>query len=209
MTDHDPLDSLSEFLDGDSPDTVDLGGIPKDELARHLLVAGVTRHLLREAAGGTEDSVRIGMAAVFADGRVVHRRRNRILGSLAAAAAVTKTLAATRYGKDVTTQQVRAALAEEIATILEPVAHPLVLDPAHKPFVILVTGVNGTGKTTTVGKLASHFREDGKTVFLAAGDTFRAAAIDQLQIWGDRAGARVIAGTVGADAAGLAFHAYS
>lgn len=128
---------------------------------------------------------------------------------VAAAAAVTKTLAATRYGKDVTTQQVRAALAEEIATILEPVAHPLVLDPAHKPFVILVTGVNGTGKTTTVGKLASHFREDGKTVFLAAGDTFRAAAIDQLKIWGERAGARVIAGKVGADAAGLAFDAYS
>ncbi len=128
---------------------------------------------------------------------------------VAAAAAVTKKLAATRYGKEVTTQEVRAALAEEIVRILQPVAQPLVIDPAHKPFVILVAGVNGTGKTTTVGKLASHFREAGKTVFLAAGDTFRAAAIDQLKIWGERAGARVIAGNVGADAAGLAFDAYS
>jgi fused signal recognition particle receptor len=122
---------------------------------------------------------------------------------------VTKKLAATRYGKDVTAEEVRAALAEEIASILGPVAHPLVIDPAHKPFVILVAGVNGTGKTTTVGKLASHFREEGKTVFLAAGDTFRAAAIDQLKIWGERAGAHVVAGNVGADAAGLAFDAYT
>ncbi len=128
---------------------------------------------------------------------------------VAAAAAVTKKLAATRYGKDVTAEEVRAALAEEIASILGPVAHPLVIDPAHKPFVILVAGVNGTGKTTTVGKLASHFREEGKTVFLAAGDTFRAAAIDQLKIWGERAGAHVVAGNVGADAAGLAFDAYT
>lgn len=126
-----------------------------------------------------------------------------------AAAAVTKKLAATRHGKEVTTEEVRAALAEEIATILQPVAVPLVIDPAHKPFVILVAGVNGTGKTTTVGKLASQFREEGKTVFLAAGDTFRAAAIDQLKIWGERSGTRVIAGDVGADAAGLAFDAYS
>ena len=128
---------------------------------------------------------------------------------VATAAAVTKKLAATRYEKEITTDEVREALAEEITTILEPVAQPLTIDAAHKPFVVLVAGVNGTGKTTTIGKLANNFREDGKTVVLAAGDTFRAAAIDQLKIWGERAGARVFAGEVGADAAGLAFDAYT
>ncbi len=106
-----------------------------------------------------------------------------------------------------TDEEIRQALAEEIATILEPVAQPLVLDPAHKPHVVLVVGVNGTGKTTTIGKLAQSFRDTGKRVVLAAGDTFRAAAVEQLQIWGERVGAPVIAGGPGADAAGLAFQA--
>lgn len=128
---------------------------------------------------------------------------------VSAAAAVCKNLAATRHNKEVSAEEVRIALAEEIAKILAPVAIPLLADPDQKPFVVLVAGVNGTGKTTTIGKLANRFREEGKTVFLAAGDTFRAAAIDQLKIWGERAGARVIAGDVGADAAGLAYDAYS
>ena len=113
----------------------------------------------------------------------------------------------TRFGREVTDEEIRQALAEEIATILEPVAQPLALDPAHKPHVVLVVGVNGTGKTTTIGKLAQSFRDAGKRVVLAAGDTFRAAAVEQLQIWGERVGAPVIAGGPGADAAGLAFQA--
>jgi fused signal recognition particle receptor len=113
----------------------------------------------------------------------------------------------TRFGREVTDEEVRQSLAEEIAAILEPVAQPLVLDPAHKPHVVLVVGVNGTGKTTTIGKLAQSFRDAGKRVVLAAGDTFRAAAVEQLQIWGERVGAPVIAGGQGADAAGLAFQA--
>jgi fused signal recognition particle receptor len=113
----------------------------------------------------------------------------------------------TRFGREVTDEEIRQALADEIATILEPVAHPLELDPAHKPHVVLVVGVNGTGKTTTIGKLAQSFRDAGKRVVLAAGDTFRAAAVEQLQIWGERVGAPVIAGGQGADAAGLAFQA--
>lgn len=123
------------------------------------------------------------------------------------AAAVADQLRQTRYNKEITADEVRAALAEEVAKILEPVAHPLTVDPAHKPHVILIVGVNGTGKTTTIGKLAQQLRAEGKTVMLAAGDTFRAAAIEQLQIWGARTNCPVISGKVGADAAGLAFDA--
>ena len=112
-----------------------------------------------------------------------------------------------RYGKDITEGEVRRVLADEIARVLEPVAEPLELDLDAKPHVILVVGVNGTGKTTTIGKLAHQFTREGKSVMLAAGDTFRAAAIDQLKIWGGRVGAEVIAKDVGADPAGLAFEA--
>jgi fused signal recognition particle receptor len=113
----------------------------------------------------------------------------------------------TRFGKEVTDQEIRDALAEEIADILAPVAKPLELDPALKPHVVLVVGVNGTGKTTTIGKLAQSWREQGKRVVMAAGDTFRAAAVEQLQIWGERTGTPVVAGRAGADSAGLAFEA--
>ncbi len=123
------------------------------------------------------------------------------------AAAVSAALAKSRFDKEVSPDEVRAALADEVAKILEPVARPLVIDPARRPHVILVVGVNGTGKTTTIGKLAARLRGEGRSVMLAAGDTFRAAAIEQLQVWGERAGCPVVAGNVGADAAGLAFDA--
>ena len=113
----------------------------------------------------------------------------------------------TRFGKEVTDEEIKSALATEIAAILAPVAQPLVLDPTKKPHVVLVVGVNGTGKTTTIGKLAQQYREEGKRAVLCAGDTFRAAAVEQLQIWGDRTGAPVISGGQNADAAGLAFDA--
>jgi fused signal recognition particle receptor len=113
----------------------------------------------------------------------------------------------TRFGSEVTDEEVRSALAGEIATILAPVAKPLVLDASKKPHVILVAGVNGTGKTTTIGKLALQYREQGLRPILVAGDTFRAAAVEQLQIWGERTGAPVIAGPANSDAAGLAFNA--
>jgi fused signal recognition particle receptor len=113
----------------------------------------------------------------------------------------------TRFGKDVTDQEIKDALAGEIAEILAPVARPLELDPALKPHVVLVVGVNGTGKTTTIGKLALQWRGEGKRPIMVAGDTFRAAAVEQLQIWGERVGAPVIAGPPRADAAGLAYDA--
>ncbi|NVN35501.1 signal recognition particle-docking protein FtsY [Komagataeibacter swingsii] len=112
-----------------------------------------------------------------------------------------------KFGKEVTDEEVRHALAEEIATILQPVAIPFEPDPRHKPHVVLVVGVNGTGKTTTIGKMARFYGEQGKKVMMVAGDTFRAAAVEQLQVWGERTGAPVIAGKPNADAAGLAFEA--
>ncbi|WP_337997833.1 signal recognition particle-docking protein FtsY [Oleispirillum naphthae] len=112
-----------------------------------------------------------------------------------------------RFGRDVTADEVRAALAEEIEAILDPVAKPLVFDPARKPHVVLVVGVNGAGKTTTIGKIAKQLKDQGLGVVLAAGDTFRAAAVEQLQVWGQRTGCPVMARETGADAAGVAFDA--
>jgi fused signal recognition particle receptor len=112
-----------------------------------------------------------------------------------------------RFGKEVTDEEVRAAFADDIAEILRPVATPLAIDAAHKPHVVLVVGVNGSGKTTTIAKLAHLFRTEGRKVMLAAGDTFRAAAVEQLKVWGERAQVPVIAREAGADAAGLAYEA--
>ena len=112
-----------------------------------------------------------------------------------------------KFDGPVTSDSLAAALADAIAEILHPVATPLVPDPMHRPHVLLLVGVNGSGKTTTAGKLAQQWHQQGKTVMLAAGDTFRAAAIEQLQIWGDRTGTQVIAGDQGGDAAALAYAA--
>ena len=112
-----------------------------------------------------------------------------------------------RYDKDIDPQEVKEILAAEVERVLEPVAKPLVVDESKKPFVVLVVGVNGSGKTTTIGKLGTRLSGEGKKLMLAAGDTFRAAAIEQLQIWGKRIGAEVISRPHGADAAGLAFDA--
>ncbi|ESY73122.1 signal recognition particle-docking protein FtsY [Mesorhizobium sp. M0051] len=121
---------------------------------------------------------------------------------------VTDALAASRYGKDVSDTEVRTIMAAEVEKVLTHVAMPLELDLSHKPHVILVVGVNGTGKTTTIGKLAAKLTNGGLSVMLAAGDTFRAAAIEQLKIWGERTKSPVIASKLGADAAGLAYDAF-
>ena len=123
------------------------------------------------------------------------------------AARLVEKLGRERFGREVTDEEVRSAFADDIAEILQPVATSLSVDPAHKPHVVLVIGVNGSGKTTTIAKLAHLFKSEGKTVMLAAGDTFRAAAVEQLKVWGERAQVPVIAKQTGADAAGLAFEA--
>jgi fused signal recognition particle receptor len=112
-----------------------------------------------------------------------------------------------RFEKGISPDEVREILASEVETVLAPLARPLTVSQSNRPHVILVVGVNGGGKTTTIGKLAARFKNEGKTVILAAGDTFRAAAIDQLKVWGQRTGCEVIASAVGSDASGLAFEA--
>jgi fused signal recognition particle receptor len=112
-----------------------------------------------------------------------------------------------RYDKEISEAELRGVLATEIAGALRPVQQDFVVDRSKKPFVVLVAGVNGTGKTTTIGKLAQRLAREGLKIVLAAGDTFRAAAIEQLQIWGERAGAEVVVRPPGSDAAGLAFDA--
>ncbi|MGA3302544.1 MAG: signal recognition particle-docking protein FtsY [Methylovirgula sp.] len=126
---------------------------------------------------------------------------------VAVAARIRDQVGKARYDKDIDVDQVRTILAAEVQCILEPVAKPLETDTEKKPFVILVVGVNGSGKTTTIGKLAAKFRREGKSLLLVAGDTFRAAAIEQLRIWAERLDAQVIAREPGADPAGLAFDA--
>jgi fused signal recognition particle receptor len=122
------------------------------------------------------------------------------------AARVAANVAAGRMGKRISAPELRRALADEIARIMTPVARPLPLYP-KRPQVVLVVGVNGSGKTTTIGKLASQFKAAGKSVVIAAGDTFRAAAVQQLQVWGTRAGVPVLTAPEGSDPASLAFSA--
>jgi len=171
---------------------------------------------LRDGLGRTSAKLTEGITAIFTKRKLDQAALDEleellIAGDLgpATAAGLVAELKRTRFDQEVTPEEVRGQLAQSIAALLEPVARPLVLDPALKPSVVLVVGVNGTGKTTTIGKLAQHFRAAGKTVTLVAGDTFRAAAIEQLKIWGDRVGAPVVARETGADAAGLAFDALS
>ncbi len=125
----------------------------------------------------------------------------------AQAGAITAAVARGRYDEEISDAELKTVLAQEIARVLKPVEKPFAVDRAEAPFVVLVAGVNGTGKTTTIGKIAKRLRGDGYKVVLAAGDTFRAAAIEQLQVWGARTGATVVARPAGSDAAGLAFDA--
>jgi fused signal recognition particle receptor len=125
------------------------------------------------------------------------------------AARVAAAVGVGRYDKSISADEVKSVVATEVEKVLAPVATPLVIDELKKPFVILVVGVNGSGKTTTIGKLAARFSAEGRKVMLAAGDTFRAAAIEQLKVWGERTGSPVVAGAQGSDSASLAFNALS
>jgi fused signal recognition particle receptor len=123
------------------------------------------------------------------------------------AARIAEAVGKGRYDKDVSAEDVTTIVATEVEKVLAPVAKPLEIDAAQKPFVILVVGVNGSGKTTTIGKLAAKLTAEGRKVMLAAGDTFRAAAIEQLKIWGERNRVPVVARAQGTDSASLAFEA--
>jgi fused signal recognition particle receptor len=125
------------------------------------------------------------------------------------AARISAAVGVGRYDKAISADEVKAVVATEVEKVLTPVARPLEIDGTKKPFVILVVGVNGSGKTTTIGKLAARLAAEGRKVMLAAGDTFRAAAIEQLKIWGERTNSPVIAAAQGSDSASLAFNALS
>ena len=169
---------------------------------------------LKSGLSRTSSSLTEGITSIFTkrklDAETLEELEDTLIQAdlgLDMAGRITAALKKGRFGKDIGEDEVRAVLAAEVEAALRPVAVPLTVDPAHKPHVILVVGVNGTGKTTTIGKLASKFSKEGKSLVLAAGDTFRAAAIEQLKIWGSRTGSPVIAREAGADAAGLAFDA--
>jgi fused signal recognition particle receptor len=169
---------------------------------------------LKEGLSRSTQKLSGGITSVFVkrrlDNEALEELEELLIASDLGTDAATRVITAfrrSRFGKEVTDPEVKMALAEEIAAILEPVATPLDLDTTLRPHVILVVGVNGTGKTTTIGKLAASFRSNGKKVVIAAGDTFRAAAVEQLQVWGERTGALVVAGGTNADAAGLAYDA--
>jgi fused signal recognition particle receptor len=170
----------------------------------------------RLKAGLTKTSAKLteGIVGVFTkrklDGETLEELEDLLIQAdlgVETAGRITQALAKGRFDKTVSTEEVRAVLAAEVERVLVPVAQPLVIQQGRKPHVILMVGVNGTGKTTTIGKLANQYVADGRKVIMAAGDTFRAAAIEQLKVWGERTGVPVVARAVGADSAGLAFDA--
>ncbi|MDE0056604.1 MAG: signal recognition particle-docking protein FtsY [Defluviicoccus sp.] len=170
----------------------------------------------RLSAGLSRSSARLsgGIAGIFAGRRLdeatLGELEELLIGAdlgVEAAARLTDALARRRVERDLGAEDVRALLAADIARILEPVALPLAVDPGNRPHVVLVVGVNGTGKTTTVGKLAKRLQGEGRRVTMAAGDTFRAAAVSQLELWGERVGCPVVSRATGSDAAGLVFDA--
>jgi len=169
---------------------------------------------LKEGLTRSTQKLTTGLATVFVrrklDDAALEELEDLLIGAdlgPAAAGEIIAEFRRSRFGKDVTDEEVKQALAEEIAAILAPVAQPLVIDRTLRPHVVLVVGVNGTGKTTTIGKLALQYQQQGLRPILVAGDTFRAAAVEQLQVWGSRTGAVVVSGARNADAAGLAFDA--
>ena len=171
---------------------------------------------LREGLARSSSSIGTGIADIFTkrklDAAMLEDLEDVLIRAdlgVATATRISEAVGRGRYDRDVSPDDVKAILAEEVERVLSPYAKPLHIAPhdGAAPFVILVVGVNGSGKTTTIGKLAAKFTSEGKVVALAAGDTFRAAAIAQLRIWGERFGCQVIAREQGSDAAGLAYEA--
>ncbi len=169
---------------------------------------------LRRGLARSSTSIRQGIVDIFAkrklDAATLEELEDVLIRAdlgVAMASRITAAVGGSRYEKGIEAGEVQTILAREVEAVLSKVAHPLEIDTEHRPFVILVVGVNGSGKTTTIGKLGAKLKADGKAVTLAAGDTFRAAAIEQLRIWGARLDIPVVAREQGSDAAGLAFDA--
>ncbi|HKQ95994.1 MAG TPA: signal recognition particle-docking protein FtsY [Aestuariivirgaceae bacterium] len=170
---------------------------------------------LRSGLSKSSDALGAGITGIFTrrrlDATTLAELEDILIGAdlgPATAARITRTVGEGRYDREIAPDEVRSILAAEIEKILAPVERSFTFEDARRPFVILVVGVNGSGKTTTIGKLGAIARREGLSVMLAACDTFRAAAIEQLEVWGRRIGASVMTGPAGADAAGLAYDAY-
>lgn len=195
--------------EAEKPEAEPAGEGAPPETPRQGFLARLRQGLARSTARITE-----GLGALFTrrrlDDAALEELEELLIGAdlgVSASRRIIEAFRRTRFGREVTEAEIREALAEEIAAILAPVAVPLVPEPAHAPHVVLVVGVNGTGKTTTIAKLAALWKAEGLRPMLVAGDTFRAAAVEQLRIWGERTGCPVVSGADGADAAGLAFDA--
>lgn len=182
---------------------------PSDEPAKKGWLSRLTGGLKRSSNAITQGVVSL-VTKKKLDGEALEELEDILIQAdlgVDTAMAITTRLEDERFGKEVSEEEIKQVLADEVAKVLEPVAEPLRVAPSRKPHVILMVGVNGAGKTTTIGKLASKISALGMKPMLAAGDTFRAAAIEQLKVWGERTGAPVITRPQGSDAAGLAFDA--
>lgn len=202
-------------LDAPKPDVPEIDPQSTDEAAAEDKPRQGWFSRLKSGLAKSSSKLTTGIAEVFTkrklDGAMLDDLEDLLIQSdlgVEPAMEITEALRASRYDKDISPQEVKEFLAGEIERRLTPVALPLVIPDTPRPYVILVVGVNGSGKTTTIGKLAAKFGSEGKKIVLAAGDTFRAAAIDQLKIWGSRVSATVVARDVGSDAAGLVFDAH-
>ncbi|WP_068311198.1 signal recognition particle-docking protein FtsY [Polycladidibacter hongkongensis] len=207
--DHAPGDAVLMEQENETPEAARTEG-PEDAPAVKLswyqrLKAGLSR---------SSSSLTDGISSIFTkrklDAETLEELEDILIQAdlgVDTAMTITERVADGRYDKEISGEEVRQILAEEVEAVLTPVAKPLDLETGNKPHIVLMVGVNGTGKTTSIGKLSSLLAAQGKKVVLAAGDTFRAAAVEQLKVWGERTGADVIARDTGADAAGLAYDA--
>ncbi|PVB62105.1 signal recognition particle-docking protein FtsY [Labrenzia sp. 011] len=195
-----------------APETVPEAGPAPDPDAEQPKVSWLQR--LKKGLSRSSSSLTEGISSIFTkrklDAAMLEELEDVLIQAdlgVDTAMAITERLSAGRFDKEISPEEVRSVLAEEVEKVLDPVARPLDLASGRKPHVVLMVGVNGTGKTTTIGKLSQKLRSEGKKVMMAAGDTFRAAAVEQLRIWAERTGAQVVARDTGADAAGLAYDA--
>jgi fused signal recognition particle receptor len=208
-----PDAALAPPVEAPAPPAVPAPEAKKDEAKKDEAKKGWFERL-RAGLSKTSDKLTDGITSVFIkkklDAAALEDLEDLLIQAdlgVDTASRISAALSAGRYNKDISPDEVKAVLAEQVEKVLQPVAKPLLVEGGHRPHVILVVGVNGTGKTTTIGKLARIFSAQGKRVMLAAGDTFRAAAIEQLKIWAERTGSGIVAGEIGEDAAGLAFDA--
>jgi fused signal recognition particle receptor len=204
---------FGRFLKGAQPEPAEDAKQERQEPAEVPETRGWFQRL-KSGLGKTSSKLSTGITDLFSkrklDAATLDDLEDLLIQSdigLPTAQRITDAIGKGRFEKGVSGEDVRGILAVEVERVLTPVAEALEIDASKKPHVIMMVGVNGTGKTTTIGKLAAKFRAEGKQVVLAAGDTFRAAAIDQLKVWGERTGCPVVARGVGEDASGLAYDA--